>query len=113
MSQMSQNSKSPKGKTATITSYLFFFLGTIIALFMNMEDRHEFARFHIRQSFGLHFIFIAFSPLASGFDNWMISFSLYLFYTVLWFYGFINAVTNKTQPIPILGNFFQKLFKVL
>lgn len=102
-----------KGKSAAIISYLFFFLGSVIAIFMNMEERHDFARFHIRQSFGLHFIFIALAPLSTGFDNWMISLSLYIFYSILWVYGFIGAVTGKKQLVPILGSFFQKLFKVL
>ncbi len=109
---MSQYPKKPAGKSAAIVSY-FTIIGSIIAIFMNSEKRYNFARFHIRQSFGIHFIFIVFAPLATGFNNWTISFSLYIIYAVLWIYGFINAVSNKTQPIPILGNLFQKIFKVL
>lgn len=109
---MLQNTTNQKGKSAAIVSY-FTIIGSIIAIFMNSEKRYEFARFHIRQSFGIHFIFIVLSPLATGFNNWTISFALYIFYAVLWIYGFINAVSNKTQPIPILGNLFQKIFKVL
>lgn len=109
---MSQTINNPKGKSAAIVAY-FTLIGSVIAIFMNSEKRHDFARFHIRQAFGIHFIFIAFAPLATGFDNWMISFSLYIFYAVLWLYGFINAVSNKTQPIPIFGDLFQKIFKVL
>jgi uncharacterized membrane protein len=111
---MSQNnSKSPQGKSAAIVSYLFFFLGSIISIFMNMEDRHEFARFHIRQSFGLHFIFIVLTPLVSGFDEWTITFSLYIFYSILWIYGFLGAISGKKNLVPLLGNLFQKLFKVI
>jgi len=110
---MSKSASTVKGKSSAIISYLFFFLGSIIALFMNMEERHDFSRFHIRQSFGLHFVFIALAPLSTGFDNWMISLSLYVFYSALWVYGFIGAITGKKQLIPILGAFFQKLFKVL
>jgi uncharacterized membrane protein len=110
---MSQNNSKIKGKSAAIVSYLFFFLGSIIAIFMNMEERHDFARFHIRQSFGLHFIFIALAPLVTGFDSMMISSSLYIFYSILWVYGFIGAISGKKQLIPLLGTLFQKLFKVL
>ncbi|MBS3739163.1 hypothetical protein [Mesohalobacter halotolerans] len=106
---MSQN---PSGKSAAIVAY-FTIIGSIIAIFMNSEHRYKFARFHIRQAFGIHFIFIVFAPLASGFNNWMITFSLYIFYMVLWFFGFFNAISNKTQAIPILGNLFQKIFKAL
>ena len=109
---MSETAKNPNGKTAAMVAY-FTIIGSVIAIFMNSEHRYEFARFHIRQAFGIHFIFIAFAPLATGFDNWMISFSLYIFYAVLWIYGLINAVSGNTQPIPIFGNLFQKIFKVL
>jgi uncharacterized membrane protein len=109
---MSQNTKNPKGKTAAIVAY-FTLIGSIIAIFMNSENRHEFARFHIRQAFGIHFIFIALAPLVTGFDNFSISLTLYIFYSVLWIYGFISAVSGKKQLIPILGSFFQKIFKVL
>jgi len=101
-----------KGKSAAIVAY-FTIIGSVIAIFMNMDKRYEFARFHIRQAFGIHFVFIAFAPLATGFDNWMISFSLYLFYAVLWIFGLINAISGNAQPVPILGNLFQKIFKVL
>ena len=101
-----------KGRSAAIVAY-FTIIGSIIAIFMNMDKRYEFARFHIRQAFGIHFIFIAFAPLATGFNNWMISFSLYIFYAVLWIFGLINAISAKTEPVPILGKLFQKIFKVL
>lgn len=109
---MSQNTKFSKGKAAAIVAY-FTILGSIIAIFMNMDKRYKFARFHIRQAFGVHFIFIAFAPLATGFDNWMISLALYIFYSVLWIYGFITAVSGKAHPVPLLGHFFQKIFKAL
>lgn len=101
-----------KGKTAAIVAY-FTIIGSVIAIFMNMDKRHEFARFHIRQAFGIHFIFIAFAPLVSGFDNIMITYALWIFYFVLWIYGFTNAISGKTIPIPLLGQLFQKIFKVL
>jgi len=110
---MSQNFKDPEGKLAAIIGYFFFFVGTIIAVFINMEKRHDFARFHIRQSCGIHFIFVVLAPLVTAFNDPKITIALWIFYAVLWIYGFLNAVSGKTEPIPILGNFFQKIFKVL
>ena len=40
------------GKTSAIVAYLTM-LGAIIAIFMNMEPKNPFARFHIRQAFGI------------------------------------------------------------
>lgn len=112
MKSIMSQAPNRKGKSAAIVAY-FTIIGSVIAIFMNMDKRYEFARFHIRQAFGVHFVFIAFAPLATGFDNWMISFSLYLFYAVLWVFGLINAISGNTQPVPILGKLFQKIFKVL
>ncbi|TMM57036.1 hypothetical protein FEE95_11120 [Maribacter algarum] len=98
-----------EGKTTAIVAY-FTLLGALIAITMNLEPKNEFARFHTRQAFGLHTIFIgcalflsyAFSPYA-----W---YGLYAFYLVLWGYGFIGALSNKKQSVPILGPYFQKWF---
>ena len=45
------------GKTTAIVAYLTM-IGALIALSMNMEPKNTFARFHIRQAFGLHLIFL-------------------------------------------------------
>ncbi len=112
MKSIMSQAPNRKGKSAAIVAY-FTIIGSIIAIFMNMDKRYEFARFHIRQAFGVHFVFIAFAPLVTGFDNWMISFSLYLFYAVLWIFGLISAISGNAQPVPMLGKLFQKIFKVL
>ena len=49
---------NPEGnaKTSAIISYITI-VGTIIAYFMNMEEKNEFASFHIRQAFGINITF--------------------------------------------------------
>ncbi len=97
------------GKTTAIVAYLTI-VGALIAISMNAEPKHEFARFHTRQAFGLHLIFIGCALFLSAWFNEYAWYALYVFYIVLWFYGFISAINNKQQEVPILGGYFQKWF---
>lgn len=106
-----------KGKSAAIVGYLTIF-GSIIAIFMNMEDQNKFASFHIRQALGIHLMLILFGVLVNGFGayfsdfvNLMIGAAFYLSYFILWIYGFIGAVMEKYNEIPLIGPFSQKFFK--
>ncbi len=98
-----------EGKTTAIVSYLTI-IGALIALSMNSEPKNEFARFHTRQAFGLHLMFIAFGILSNNWGNLYSFFGLFLCYSILWIYGFLGALTEKRQSAPILGPYFQKWF---
>jgi len=98
-----------KGRTAAIVSYLTI-IGAIIAIMMNAEPKNDFARFHIRQAFGLHLVFHAVALfLSAWFSQWAWA-GLYVFYIVLWVYGFLGAISLKKQSVPVLGPYFQKWF---
>lgn len=101
-----------EGKTAAIVSYITI-IGCIIAIFLNMDPKNSFARFHIRQAFGIHIAFYGLGILVSQFDNWLISSSFYVFFIVLWVYGFVGAVQERKTSIPLLGNSFQSWFKFI
>ena len=97
-----------KGKTAAITSYILL-IGVLIAMSMNSgEEKNSFASFHIRQALGLSITFITLGLIISHFDNPMITFSMWIFLSVLWTLGIFNAINGITKPIPLLGNYFQK-----
>lgn len=100
------------GKTAAIVSYFWLF-GVIIAFYMNAEKKFEFAYFHIRQSLGLWLTYMIFAYISGYFDNWNITIAFFVFFAVLFFYGFFTAATGKMTPIPILGKFYQKVFAKL
>lgn len=94
-------------------SYITIF-GFIISYFLTKEKGETpFSKFHMRQALGLNLLFFIIGYMVSNFDNWMITSSFYLFFTVLWLFGFSMALSGQTTPIPILGHFFQKLFKNL
>lgn len=103
-----------QGRKYAIISYLTI-IGVIIAYYLNNEDdkKSAYASFHIRQSLGLWLTFYALGYIIGSFDSWLVSSSFYVFFAVLFIYGFINALNRKTQSVPLLGDLYQKLFKNL
>ncbi len=99
-----------KGKKLAILSY-FTIIGVIIAFYMNAENNNNpFTSFHVRQSLGLWLTFLALGYIVGGFDDIKISFAWWIFFTVLLGFGIVTAINGKTQPTPILGSLYQKLF---
>jgi uncharacterized membrane protein len=46
-------------------------------------------------------------------DSWTVSSAFYLFYFILWIYGFSGALSGQKRLIPVVGAFFQTTFKSL
>ncbi len=104
-----------KGRQNAIISYITI-IGIIIAYYLNNEDHKKsaFASFHIRQSLGLWLLFIVVNlSITRNFDIFMLRASVYIFFFTLIIYGLSNAIGRKSQPVPLLGNLFQKLFSNL
>ena len=99
-----------EGKTAAITSYILI-IGFLIALSMNSEIKNEYATFHIRQGLGLSLTFIGLGLIISNFENIMIAAPMWIFVTVLMFYGIFSAANGSTKPLPLVGNLYQKWLK--
>ena len=100
------------GKQIAIIAYLTI-IGTVIAILMNSESKNTFASFHIRQSLGIFISWFALGYFVSYFDNWGVSSGFYLFIFILWIYGFVGAIQGEQKLVPIVGEFYQKLFKNL
>ena len=98
-----------EGKSNAIISYCTI-IGTIVAFYLNNDKKNEFAAFHISQALGLWLTFFVLGYVISAFDSWLITFCFYMFFGVLFIYGFINALAGKPQTVPLIGDFFQKLF---
>ena len=98
-----------EGKTTAIIAYLSM-IGTVIAIFMNSDSENTFARFHIRQAFGIFLTFFALGFLVSFLNSWPASIGFYIFIIVLWGYGITSAFQGTFTPVPLLGKQFQKWF---
>lgn len=98
------------GKQTAIISYITL-IGWIIAFVQNGEKKNAFASYHIRQMLGLMC-----TGLALGVINiipilgWIISILGTLFILVLWFVGLMNAINERTAPVPLLGKLYEKWF---
>lgn len=99
-----------EGKTLGLVAYLTLF-GTLIAFFMNQDKRNPFTSFHIRQGLGLGSLYIAIGYVITYFDSWMITYSFWIFFSVLFLYGIFSAISGQLNKVPMLGDFFQKTFK--
>ncbi len=91
-----------EGKTEAIISYIFV-IGLIIAYFMNMNKKNEFANFHIGQSFRVWLLSIALSIALRVMDVGFLSI-LGWAPMVLAILGLMNAINEKAEPLPIIGN---------
>lgn len=101
-----------EGKTAAIISYVLIF-GPLIAISMNSENKNAFASFHIRQGLGITLTFITLGLTISHFESLMIAAPMWIFISVLSVYGIFTAARGETNPLPLLGSFFQKWLKFL
>ncbi|MEM9362545.1 MAG: hypothetical protein AAGA43_07920 [Bacteroidota bacterium] len=98
-----------EGKTTACIAYLTI-VGSLIAITMNMEPKNAFARFHVRQAFGVHLLYHCLAIVLTFTGIVQASFWLFVLYGVLAVYGLIAALNQKKQSIPVIGPFFQKWF---
>lgn len=94
------------GKTVAIVAHLTF-IGWIVALIINNQNKSEFGSFYLRQMLGLIIL-----DVIGAFTVWLffIGLLIIIFAVVMWIISFINAINNKATPVPVVGATFQKWF---
>ncbi len=106
-------SKDIQGKDIALISYLTL-IGLVIAFVMNNDKKHEFAKFHIRQSLGIFLSAIALSFIGIipilGWLVWIVGIFVLLY---MWIIGLMNAINGKQEVVPILGEKYAEIFKNL
>jgi len=100
--------ESPSGKKLAIIAYLTF-IGMLIAIFKNKDDKNAFTTWHIKNMFGL--IILLF--IAVSLQDYAIGFYIYVTTVILWCYSIIMAATYKQKAIPVLSDKFQEWFTFL
>ncbi len=111
---MNNNISNPtkNAKSSSIIGY-FTLVGFIIAFFMNLEEKHPFTNFHLRQSLGLQTFFYAFGALVGLSNSQWAGYGFYICFFILWTFAVITTIQNKTEAIPLVGKIFQKAFNFL
>lgn len=94
------------GKMVAIIAHITF-IGWIIAIIMNSNNKTELGSYYIRQLLGIYLVFFALSfiPLVGCFT--------WIFAVVLIVMSVINAAAEKMVPTPVVGAYFQDWFKSL
>lgn len=105
--------ETKEGKNTAIIAYCTL-IGLIIAFIMNSSKKDPFARFHIKQSFGIALTGLALSiigkvPYVGGILNLL----GLIFIVYMWVMGLINAINGVEKPVPLLGNTYKELFKTI
>ena len=103
---------SKNAKISAIAAY-FTFIGLIIAFFINLEEKHEFANFHIRQSLGIQTLFYATGALLGIYPSVYAGYGFLLFFFIVWTFGVSTAAMTETKPVPLFGGLFQKVFSFI
>ena len=79
-------------------------LGWIIAILAARDKRSPFVTFHLRQSLGINLTVLCFAwiPIV----GWILAVFLFIF----WIVAILGAIQYRTEPVPLFGNFYQRLF---
>ena len=101
-----------EGKQFAIIAYITI-IGTLIAFYLTQDKKNAFTAFHVTQGLGLWLLFFILGYVVGGFNDWRISSAFYIFFLSLFTYGIIGAITGKLNKLPIIGDFFQNIFKSL
>lgn len=101
----------PPGKSTALLAYIPF-VGFMIAYFVNREDNHPFATWHIKNMFGLFLMFVVSMVIMNEIHS-LTGDILWLLTFVLWIFSFIMALRNKEKSIPVLSEKFQDWFTFL
>lgn len=104
---MEQQPYSQNVQLISIVSYLSF-IGWIVAFIIYQNDKSEQAIFHLRQSLG-----ILITLMIGAFVFWIpiIGWLFAIFMFVLWIMGLIYAAQGEQRMVPVLGEFYQNLFR--
>jgi uncharacterized membrane protein len=97
-------------KTVAILSYVTI-IGFIAAIFVHQNRKTQLGAFHLRQVLGLILTGVvggvcAVVPIL----GWIVWFLTIIGLFVLWLLGLLSAVKGEMQPVPILGEHYQKWF---
>ena len=100
-------------KTKAIVSHIFF-IGWVVALVINMNQKEEYASYYIRQNLGFLIVAFALSLLyVIPILGWIVAWIGYVLLFVFWLMSLIWSITDVMKPVPFIGDKFQEWFKSL
>jgi uncharacterized membrane protein len=100
---------SDERRVFAVIAYLLGIIGFLIVFLAKKDDK--FALYHAKQSLVLFIVWIIIHvagmiPLIGWFVIWPLG-MLFLF--ILWVVGIINAATGRQKPLPVIGQFGERI----
>jgi uncharacterized membrane protein len=91
-------------KVVAIISYITL-IGWIVALILHNNNKTPLGAFHLRQSLGimLTMVLLWFIPVL----GWLLNIVMFIFLII----GLVYAAQEEQKPVPVVGEFYQNLFK--
>lgn len=100
-----------EGKNIAVISYITI-IGLIIAFVMNSDKKDAFASYHIKQSLGMAITGIALGVIGLiPILGWIINILGIFIILYMWIMGLVNAINEKTKPVPLLGKKYEEWLK--
>lgn len=92
------------GKTKAIVAHITW-VGWLIALIINSNQKDEITSFYIRQLLGIYLfsLVVTFIPLLN-IVGWILAF-------IFWILSLIGAINGEMKETPVIGRYFQDWFK--
>jgi len=100
------------GKLLALLSH-FWIIGTVIAWVLNLKKGNEFASFYIRQMIGYQILIFLVEGIVVSILGSFIAWLLGMFLLLFWFLSIFGAITGELKLMPIVGTYFQKIFRSL
>lgn len=91
--------------------YLLSIVGVIIVYFTD-KKKNDFVMYHTKQSIALFIISVLISLVGGVIPvlGWFLIMPLgYLFVVILWVLGILNALKGERKPLPLIGEYADKL----
>lgn len=104
-----------RGRTVAIVAYLTL-IGLIVAFVLHGDEknRSELGAVHIRQMLGLMLTsFVATLLSMVPFLGSLVASVLWIAIIIGWVLGIIAAINGQREPIPLIGRFFQEVFRAI
>lgn len=99
------------GKFLAILSH-FWIVGTLIAWVLNLKKKNEFAGFYIRQMIGFQILGFVIEAVVAGISGTIASILGFVLF-IFWILSLFGAFSDKLKPMPVIGEYFQKIFRSL
>ncbi|MBW3016926.1 DUF4870 domain-containing protein, partial [Candidatus Woesearchaeota archaeon] len=109
-----------ESKIFAFLAYLLGIVGFLIVLLAKKDDKY--AMYHAKQSLVLFIavvagwvavfivsLIIGFIPYVGWILSALLSLALWLGFLALWILGMVNALTMKEKPLPVIGQYADKI----